>query len=72
MFQYMSGVAGFAAAMDYFYFTGIAEYFMVAGYNFEFATTVYPLCLYICRHRWLRRCRGFFLFRDGWLHLLCG
>jgi hypothetical protein len=33
----MFGVAGFAAATDCFYFAVMAEYFMVAGYNFDSA-----------------------------------
>jgi hypothetical protein len=33
----MFGVAGFTAATDCFYFAVMAEYFMVAGYNFDSA-----------------------------------
>jgi hypothetical protein len=37
LFQHILGVAGFAAAADYFYFAAMAEYFMVDGYYHQIA-----------------------------------
>jgi hypothetical protein len=55
----MFGVAGFAAATDCFYFAVMAEYFMVAGYNFNSAVnnTAYTAdYFYFVVDRRLHRC----------------